>query len=301
MMKNLTVSLLTILFCSVFSVASGEPIKVVATTGMIADLAQVIGGDYAQVTTLMGPGVDPHLYKAKESDIRAMAEADLILYNGLNLEGKLGDILVKMARRKPVYAVTDEIDREELLTPPEMEGHYDPHLWFDAELWRGVAERVLEIYIEVSPRRETLFRTNSDGFFRDINELHDWTTEQIGSIPKERRVLVTAHDAFRYFGRAYGIEVAAIQGISTEDEASVAEINALVEMLVTRGIKAVFVESTVPRKNIEALIEGCKAQDHEVTVGGELFSDAMGAAGTQEGTYLGMFKHNVETIVTALK
>ncbi|RJO71931.1 MAG: manganese transporter [Myxococcales bacterium] len=282
------------------TVAPGT-IAVVATTGMIADLARRIAGDAATVKTLMGPGTDPHLYKAREKDVRLLAHADVVLYNGLHLEGKLGDVLKILAKRKPVAAVTEAIDHASLRFPESFAGNPDPHVWFDVTLWMKAAERIRDALIERGPAKKEMFTANAAALLAELGELHAWCKSELAGIPKERRVLVTAHDAFGYFGRAYDVEVRGIQGISTEDEAGVKEVNDLVELLAQRGIKAVFVESSVPKKNIEALVEGCRARGHAMRVGGELYSDAMGAEGTPEGTYIGMVRHNVRTIVAALK
>jgi len=271
---------------------------------MIADVVQRIGATHVQVQALMGPGTDPHLYKAREDDSRALSGADVIFYNGLSLEGKMGDLFVKMAqRKKAVYALSDPeyMDPKLLREPPEMEGHYDPHVWFDVSLWMKGAERIRDALIEVDSAHAEDYKKNAATLLKEMSELHDWCKKEMATIPEERRVLITAHDAFGYFGRAYGIDVRGIQGISTEDQAPVAAINELVSLIVTKKVKAVFVESSVPRKNIEALVEGCKARGHIIIIGGELFSDAMGEAGSPAGTYLGMVKHNVETIVKALK
>jgi len=280
------------------------PLKAVCTIGMIADVVQRIGATHVQVQALMGPGTDPHLYKAREDDSRALSGADVIFYNGLSLEGKMGDLFVKMAqRKKAVYALSDPeyMDPKLLREPPEMEGHYDPHVWFDVSLWMKGAERIRDALIEVDSAHAEDYKKNAATLLKEMSELHDWCKKEMATIPEERRVLITAHDAFGYFGRAYGIDVRGIQGISTEDQAPVAAINELVSLIVTKKVKAVFVESSVPRKNIEALVEGCKARGHIIIIGGELFSDAMGEAGSPAGTYLGMVKHNVETIVKALK
>jgi manganese/zinc/iron transport system substrate-binding protein len=282
-------------------ISSGK-LKVVATVGMIADLAQRIGGEHVEVKALMGPGTDPHLYKAREDDTRLLDQADVIFYNGLNLEGKMSDLFVKMAnRKKRVYYVSEYIDQKLLREPEEMQGHFDPHIWFDVSLWMKAADRIRDSLVETDAAHADDYKKNAEALLKEMNELHEWTKKTIAEIPKERRVLITAHDAFGYFGRAYDIDVHGIQGISTEDQAPVAAINNLVNMIVSKGVKAVFVESSVPKKNIEALIEGAKARGHSIVVGGELFSDAMGDAGKPEGTYIGMVKHNVETIVKALK
>lgn len=277
------------------------PLRIVATTGMIADTATRIAGDRAQVIGLMGPGVDPHLYKASESDVRKLAEADLILYNGLHLEGKMGDILVKLARTRPVVAVSEAIPESERREPPEMQGQYDPHVWFDVQLWAHTLDPIAEALAEIVPEGAEQFRQNAETYRRELIELDSWVTGRIAEIPVERRILVTAHDAFGYFGRRYQIEVVGLQGISTLSEAGLKDVDRVVELVVTRGVRAVFIESSVPRRSIEAVQAAVRSRGHEVAIGGELFSDAMGAAGSPEGTYPGMVRHNVDTIVEALK
>jgi manganese/zinc/iron transport system substrate-binding protein len=276
-------------------------LKVVCTVGMISDIAQRVGGDHVAVQALMGAGTDPHLYKAREEDMRILDRADVIFYNGLNLEGKMSDLLVKLSRKKKVFAAAEYIEQSTLREPPEFEGHFDPHIWFDVSLWMKATERIRDGLIEGDAAHAEDFRKNAETVLKDLKELHAWCKQQLEQIPKEQRVLITAHDAFGYFGRAYDVEVRGIQGISTEDQAAVSSINGLVDLLVKRKIKAVFVESSVSPKNIEALVEGCKSRGHSVVIGGELYSDAMGETGTPDGTYVGMVKHNVETIVKALK
>jgi manganese/zinc/iron transport system substrate-binding protein len=281
--------------------AAGRVPSVVCTIGMIADAAKNIGGPRVAVTALMGEGVDPHLYKASPGDVRLLSDADLILYNGLNLEGKMGDLFVKMAARKPTVAVTENIDPKLLREPPEFGGHYDPHVWFDVSLWMQAVERTRDALIALDPAGRDNFTRNTSAYLAQLQQLHEECRTRLAVIPKESRVLITAHDAFGYFGRAYDIEVLGLQGISTESEPSLKTINHLVDLIVERKVKAVFVESSVPRKNVEALVEGCRARGHEARIGGQLFSDAMGRAGTPEGTYAGMVRHNVKTIVDALK
>jgi manganese/zinc/iron transport system substrate-binding protein len=277
------------------------PLKVVCTIGMIADVAKNIGADRVAVQSLMGEGVDPHLYKATRGDLVALSEADLILYNGLTLEGKMTDHFVRLASRRPTVAVTETIDRDRLREPPEFAGHYDPHVWFDVSLWSKAVERVRDALIENDPGGEEMFRRNAKAYLAKLSTLHESIKREIATIPKAVRVIVTAHDAFGYFGDAYDIEVRGLQGISTDSEPSLKDINGLVDMIVERNVKAVFVESSVPPKNIEALVDGCKSRGHAIRVGGELFSDAMGAPGSTEGTYIGMVEHNVRTIVGALR
>ena len=275
------------------------PIQAVATTGMVADVVRQVGGEHVEVRHLMGEGVDPHLYKASTGDIDLLTDADVIFYSGLHLEGKMGDIFVRMARRKPTFAITEAVPEERVMEVAD--GTYDPHLWFDVSLWSETVGVVREALSAFDPSHAADYQRNAEAYREELAKLHEETKARIAAIPAERRVLVTAHDAFGYFGRAYDMEVKAIQGISTESEAGVKEINDLVTFLVERKIKAVFVETSVSDRNIKALVEGSRAQGHEVQIGGELYSDAMGASGTPEGTYIGMVRHNVETIVEALK
>jgi manganese/zinc/iron transport system substrate-binding protein len=268
---------------------------------MIADAARAIGGPHVQVTGLMGPGVDPHLYKASEGDLSKLGDADLILYNGLNLEGKMGDVLVRMSRTRPTVAVTEAIPESLLREPPEFLGHYDPHVWFDVSLWERAVGRVRDALIEVDPRHRDDFTRAAATYADSLRELHRWVTETMATIPAERRVLVTAHDAFGYFGRAYATDVVGLQGISTVAEFGVADVRRLVDLIAQRGVKAVFIESSVPRRSIDAVVQGCRGRGHDVVVGGTLYSDAMGAEGTPEGTYVGMVRANVMTIVEALR
>lgn len=278
----------------------GGQTEVLATTGMIGDAARVVGANRARVTWLMGEGVDPHLYKASPGDLRRMNSADLVLYNGLHLEGRLADALEQLATKRKVVAVGTAVPADRLRHPAEFEGHPDPHIWFDVALWMLVVERARDAMVDADPAGADQYRANAAAYLEELRALDAWTREQIASIPEPARVLVTAHDAFGYFGRAYGLEVLAIQGISTDSEASIRDINAIVDTLVARRIPAVFVESSVPRKTIDALVEGCRGRRHEIVIGGELFSDAMGRDGTPEGTYVGMVRHNVGVIVAAL-
>ncbi len=273
---------------------------VVTTTNLIGDLARRVGGDRVRVEPLMGPGVDPHLYKASESDVRRLAEADLILYNGLHLEGKMGDILGKMGRTRPVLAVTETMPEAELHDPPEYEGLYDPHVWFDVGLWARTVDPVVDALSELSPADAETFRANGDAYRAELEALDAWVRSEIERIPPELRVLVTAHDAFGYFGRAYGVEVVGIQGISTLAEAGLRDVERVVDLVVEREIPAIFVESSVPRRTVEAVLAAARDRGHEVTIGGELYSDSLGAADGPEGTYEGAVRYNVSTIVGAL-
>lgn len=279
---------------------SGQyPIRIVCTTGMVADLAKNVGGPHVEVTSLMGAGVDPHLYKASPADVTALNRADIIFYSGLHLEGKLADLLERMGERKPTVAVAVAISPEKVLRDEHRAA--DPHVWFDVSLWSEAAGAVREALCQFDPKHAEDYRQNADEYQSRLARLHADTKTDLAAIPPERRVLVTAHDAFHYFGEAYDIEVRAIQGISTESEAGVRQVRALVDFLVERKIKAVFVETSVADENIRSLVEGCQARGHDVEIGGTLFSDAMGDAGTPEGTYEGMVRANVKTIVDALK
>lgn len=267
---------------------------------MIGDVAANIAGDRAQVTNLMGEGVDPHLYKASPGDVRLLADADLILFNGLHLEGRLADLLTRLAAKQTVVQVTQGIDESRLRQPPEFAGHFDPHIWFDVSLWSSTIDTIRDALIQKDPSGKQLYTTNAAAYRERLQLLHQYATETLATIPADRRILITAHDAFGYFGRAYNLKVLGVQGISTDSEASLQDMNALVDTLVSGKVPAVFVESSVPRKTIEAIIEGCRSRGHTVTIGGELFSDAMGAPGTLEGSYIGMVLHNVNTITAAL-
>ncbi len=277
------------------------PLRVVTTTGMIGDMASRIAGEHAEVVSLMGPGIDPHLYKASESDVRRLASADLILYNGLHLEGKMGDILVKMARSRPVVAVTEAVPAEALREPPELQGQYDPHIWFDVRLWASTLAPITDELVELDPEHADIYRANAEAVRAELLEVDAWVATRVAEIPRERRILITAHDAFGYFGDRYDIEVMGIQGISTVAEAGLKDVDRVVDTIVERGVKAIFVESSVPRRAVEAVQAAVRDRGNEVVIGGQLYSDAMGAAGTPEGTYVGMVRANVETLVEALR
>jgi manganese/zinc/iron transport system substrate-binding protein len=279
--------------------AGPYPIRVVCTTGMVADLAKNIGAGHVEVTSLMGAGVDPHLYKASPADVAALNQADIIFYSGLHLEGKLAELLERLGSRKPTIAVAEGIAPAKILR--DEHNAADPHVWFDVSLWSEAAGAVAKALEEFDPKHADDYRQAAKRYQARLAALHQETKTALTAIPAERRVLVTAHDAFHYFGEAYDIEVRAIQGISTDSEAGVRQVKALVDFLVERQIKAVFVETSVADENIRSLVEGCQARGHDVKIGGTLFSDAMGDEGTPEGTYEGMVRHNVETIVNALK
>ena len=280
---------------------SDQPIRIVTTTGMITDIVERIAGEHARVDGLMQSGIDPHLYKPTRNDISTLAQGDIVFYNGLMLEGKMTDALVRVASGgAKVIAVTESIDESYLLSPPEFEGHHDPHVWMDPRAWARSCEVVAQTLIEYDPDHIEDYRRNADQIIQEINALDEYCQQSLETIPQPQRVLVTAHDAFNYFGRRFGFEVVGIQGISTESEAGVRDIERIVDLLVSREIGAVFVETTVSERNIRALIAGAKDQGHRVRIGGSLYSDAMGPEGSYEGTYIGMIDKNVTTITRAL-
>ncbi|MFD1779914.1 metal ABC transporter solute-binding protein, Zn/Mn family [Fredinandcohnia salidurans] len=275
-----------------------ETIQVVTTIAQIGEPMQIIGGNRVEVTSLMGPGVDPHLYQATQGDITTLQNADIIFYNGLHLEGNLGEIFDKLNETKPVFAIGDSIDESRLLK--DEEGAIDPHIWFDLEIWEDALESATENLKEFSPRDASYFEENKQDYFSKIDELKAEAIEKMASIPVEQRILVTAHDAFGYFGRMYDIEVVGLQGLSTEDEVGISDIQSTVDLLHEKKVPSVFVESSINQNSIKAVIEGAAKKGMDVSLGGELFSDAMGQAGTEEGTYLGMYRHNVKTVYDGL-
>ena len=277
------------------------PYTVVTTVGMITDIVRNVAGDKAEVEGLIGEGIDPHMYKLTRNDVVALDRADIIFYNGLLLEGKMADVLTRVAQRgKPVFAVTEDIlaNGDYVMTHPNK--HYDPHVWMDVSGWIAATKVVARALSEYDPDNAAYYQANAEAYLEKLKALDAYAREVLATIPEGQRVLVTAHDAFNYMGRAYGLEVKGIQGISTESEAGVRDIEVLVDFLVENQIPAVFVETSVSDKNVRALLEGAKARGHTVVIGGELFSDAMGPAGTYEGTYIGMLDHNTTTIARAL-
>jgi len=277
------------------------PYSVTTTVAMVTDIVREVAGDRATVKGIIGEGVDPHLFKPTRGDVAALMGADVIFYSGLMLEGKLADTLVRVARSgKAVYAVTELLDEKLLLEPEEMQGHFDPHVWMDPGVWRQAVDAVARSLSEIDAANADFYRANAARYVERIIELDAYARKVISSIPEKQRVLITAHDAFNYFGKAYNIKVKGIQGLSTESEAGLQDINQLVDFIVANQVRAVFVESSVAQKNVQAMVEGARARNHEVVIGGTLFSDAMGAAGTYEGTYIGMIDHNATTIARAL-
>ena len=276
------------------------PMSAVATTGMIADAVRVIGGPDVTLTALMGPGIDPHSYRQTRSDIVALSRADVVLWNGLYLEAQMEDLLLDLGQRKPVVAVGEAVPQDQLISHADYEGRFDPHVWMVPELWSHVVTRVAQALTDVRPDLAAVFAERTQTYLTEIAAVGAYARDVLSRVPEPARVLVTAHDAFGYFGRAYGYEVLGVQGISTESEAGLDRIRSLTNTLVKRGIGAVFVESSVTDRNLRALIEGAAAQGHTVQIGGELFSDAMGQPGTYEATYVGMVDHNATVIAAAL-
>ncbi|CAN5611699.1 zinc ABC transporter substrate-binding protein [soil metagenome] len=279
---------------------AARQIKVVTTIGQIGDVVRNIAGDRVDLVELMGPGIDPHLYRASEGDVVSLADADIVFYNGLHLEAKMADVFEKMRGSVTTVAVTDDIDRDELLNPPEFEGAYDPHVWFDVSKWMSVTEVIRDSFVEIDPEHAELYEDNASAYLAELEELDRYVAEQAQLAPEEQRVLITAHDAFNYFGEAYDFEVRGLQGISTASETGTADLSGLADFIVEREIPAIFVETSVPQRFVEALREAVAAQGSEVSIGGSLYSDAMGNAGTPEGTYIGMVRHNIDTIVAGL-
>ncbi|MEL7465504.1 MAG: zinc ABC transporter substrate-binding protein [Pseudomonadota bacterium] len=283
-----------------FAGAGDDKVSVVATTGMIADAAEAVGGDLVEVRALMGPGVDPHAYRQTRTDIVALAGADLVLWNGLYLEAQMEDFLRELAEENAVVAVAEDVPQNHLIGSEDYEGRYDPHLWMNPNLWSRVVVVIRDAMIEAHPEGEAVFAANADKYLNTLADLARYTTGVLASVPTESRILLTSHDAFNYFGNAYGFEVLGIQGISTESEAGLQRISELVDMLIERDVRAVFVETSVSDRNIRALVEGAAAEGHEVVIGGELYSDAMGEPGSYEGTYVGMIDSNATKIARAL-
>jgi manganese/zinc/iron transport system substrate-binding protein len=281
--------------------ARSTPYTAVATTGMVGDLVRAVAGDKANVMGLMGEGVDPHLYKPTRDDVNKLLGADIVFYSGLLLEGRMTDTFAKIARKGiPVHPVTETLPESALIEPHGAAGHPDPHVWMDVSQWSQAVDGVAGALAEFDPANAEFYRANAAAYRAKLAGLHEYGKKSIGSIPEAQRVLVTAHDAFNYFGRVYGIRVMAVQGISTESEAGVQDINRLVNFIVENRIPAIFVETSVSDKNLRAIVEGARARGWDVRIGGSLFSDAMGKPGTYEGTYPGMLDHNITTISKAL-
>lgn len=275
-------------------------LQITTTTSMITDITKVVGGAHVAVTGLMGAGIDPHLYVASEGDMELLQNADVIFYNGLLLEAQMAEILEQLGERKTVVAVTQGIDQGKLLPWAQYADEFDPHVWFDVSLWMQAVEVVRDTLVEADATNAAAYQANAAAYLKELTELDGYVKEQAARLPAEQRILVTAHDAFHYFGRAYGFDVRGLQGISTASEAGTADVQALADFIAEKQIKAIFIESSVPVRNIEALQAAVQARGFTVTIGGQLFSDAMGDPGSPEGTYVGMVRHNIDTIVGAL-
>lgn len=281
---------------------TGEKIlNIVTTTGQVADLAANVGGDRVKVQALMGPGIDPHLYKASARDVERLRGADIILYNGLHLEAKMGDVIEQLGRDKEVLAVGEAVDPTRLISPESFAGAHDPHIWFDVDLWSQTVAPVVAALSRLDPEHAAGYRERGAAYSAQLAELDAFTRKQLSLIPAQQRVMITAHDAFNYLGRAYGLEVTGLQGISTATEAGTRDVKQLADTIAERKIPAIFIESSVSPRAVNALREAVKARGFEVVIGGEIYSDALGDAGTPAGTYIGMVRYNVETITAALQ
>lgn len=302
MRKILYISILIFLFsCKQKEKSKNEKLHVVTTTTMITDLVKNIGGDKLEVKGLMGAGVDPHLYKASEGDVGTLFNADIIVYNGLHLEGKLEEVFEKMRHQnKTVIAVSKAVDKNSLITSSDFASNYDPHIWFDITNWEIITKFLVEKLSELDAKNALVYEKNGANYLQKLADLKTQITEKINTLPKEKRILVTAHDAFNYFGKAHDFNVVGLQGLSTATEAGVKDVQKLTKFIVDNQIKAIFIESSVPKRTLEALQEAVRAKGNEVIIGGTLFSDALGDPGTVEGTYIGMYTHNVDTIIGAL-
>ena len=274
---------------------------VTATTSLIGDAVKNIVQDHATVITLMGPGVDPHAYNATQQDVKHLLNADIVFYNGLHLEGKMADVLHKLSKKKPVYAAGEAITAAQQLVDPNFSIGIDPHIWFDVCLWKQVVQYMSTQLQAADPQAAAYYKENTVCYLQQLDALHEATLQSIQQIPSAHRVLITAHDAFGYFGRAYGMEVRGLQGISTVSECGLRDVTDLVKFIIQRNIKAIFLETSVPERPLQAVVEGCKKRGHQVIVGGHLYSDALGQAGTPEGSYYGMIQANIQAIVNALK
>lgn len=280
---------------------NGKP-NIVTTTTMITDLVKNIGGEKINVQGLMGSGVDPHLFKASEGDVSKLANADIIFYGGLHLEGKLVEVFEKMSRQNiKTIAVSDALDKTTLIASELFPGNYDPHIWFNIDYWIQITQYVADQLSKTDPENKLFYETNAKNYIEKLEVLKKEITATIQTLSKEKRILVTAHDAFSYFGKAYDFEVVGLQGLSTATEAGVQDVQKLATFIIDKKVKAIFVESSVPKRTIEALQAAVTSKGHDVSVGGTLYSDALGNAGSMEGTYIGMFQYNVNTIVNALK
>lgn len=307
-MKKIITLILITLVLSLFLVSCGASTeleestkpKVVVTTTIIADLTKELAGDLVSVEALMGPGVDPHLYKASAGDVNKMSSADMVIYNGIHLEGRMGEVFENI-KDKVIFAATENVPETQLLDFDSNPGFFDPHVWFDVIIWKSAAERITQGLKELDSENSLNYDKKLDSYLVKLDDLDLYVRNRAEEIDPDKRILVTAHDAFQYFGHQYGFDVRGLQGISTDAEAGTADVRELADFIVEKQIKAIFVESSVPRKNIEALQEAVKAKGFDVEIGGELYSDSTGGAGTPAQSYIGTVKYNIDTIVEALK
>ncbi|MGO3182447.1 MAG: metal ABC transporter solute-binding protein, Zn/Mn family [Aequorivita sp.] len=301
MKKILLLSLITVFIGCKDAPEENGKLKVVTTTNILGDLVSEIGGDNISLQTLMGAGVDPHLYKASEGDVSKLYNADIVFYGGLHLEGKLVDIFEKMKGKKNTVSVGDRLPKDQLISSVNFGGNYDPHVWFNVQFFKHFAQTVTDELSKADEKNAETYAANNEKYLKKLNDLEIEIKATIETLPEEKRVLVTAHDAFSYFGKAYGFKVVGLQGISTATEAGVKDVRELSKFIIENKVKAIFIESSVPRRTIEALQAAVISKNHDVEIGGSLYSDALGNPGTDEGTYIGMFKYNVNTMVNALK
>jgi manganese/zinc/iron transport system substrate-binding protein len=304
-MALLAASIMVMAACGGSAEASGsggtEKLQIVTTTGQIGDIARHVGGEFVDVTALMGPGVDPHLYVASEGDVDRLVKADVILYNGLFLEAQMADVLRQIGERKPAIPVAERIDPSRLLPWANYADEYDPHVWFDVTLWMKAVEAVRDALSDADPDHAATYKANAESYLQELTQLAAYVKQQAATVPAEQRVLVTAHDAFHYFGRAYGFDVKGLQGISTASEAGTADVRELADFIAEHKIPAIFVETSVPVRNVEALQAAVRDRGGDVAIGGQLYSDALGSPDGDAGTYVGMVRHNIDTIVKALR
>lgn len=288
--------------CSPKEKTKNDKLKIVTTTTMLTDLVKTIGGENVEVQGLMGAGVDPHLYKASEGDVQKLFNADVVIYNGLHLEGKLSEVFEKMEHQnKKIIVAADALPLNTVITSSNFASSHDPHIWFDINNWIKITRYITQKLIEFDPKNAQSYQENGKNYITKLNELNANISEKINQLPKEKRILVTAHDAFNYFGKQHGFQVVGLQGLSTATEAGVKDVQKLADFIIKNKVKAIFVESSVPKRTIEALQASVKSKNHEVKIGGTLYSDALGSAGTPEGNYIGMYTYNVNTMVNALK
>lgn len=280
--------------------SSADTMKILSTTSQIGDIVTQLVGDAVAHSSLIRTGLDPHTYKATQSDLQRFGEARLILYNGLNLEASLERVLTQMPSSIRVASLADAFSASELLVSADG-NELDPHIWFDIRLWRKAVAYVADVIGSTAVPLQPVVAARLQEYDRELVALTSELTTQIDQVPPDRRILITAHDAFGYFGRAYGFEVLGVQGLSTATEAGIQTMSRLADVIVARNVPAVFVESTVSPRTIEALQAAVSDRGGRVQVGGELYSDSLGDPNTAASTYVGMMRHNVKTIVAALQ